>query len=134
MKNGKAREMRFDLGVRARRLLILSLGLLGLSLGLMSPSGALAEDAPVTRTVGGHLGFALPILTIASSDTTVIGADFVNVGITPGITVHLDEHWSVDFEFIAFNKWKSGTSTTTFVVDPGVVYSFGSLAAGLRVA
>jgi hypothetical protein len=107
---------------------------LGLALALLGPSVARAEEPPPTRTVGGHLGFALPILTVASPENSLIGRDFVNVGITPGITVHLDEHWSVDFEFIAFNKWKNGTTTTTFVVDPGVVYSFGSLAAGLRVA
>ena len=95
---------------------------------------ARAEDAPVSRTVGGHVGAALPILTIASPDNTFIGQDFVTVGVTPGITVHLDEHWSVDFEFIAFNKWMNGTTLTTFVVDPGVVYSFGSVSAGLRVA
>jgi hypothetical protein len=102
--------------------------------GFQSSARAEDEPAPVTRSVGGHLGFALPVLTIASPENTVIGQDFVNVGITPGITVHLNEHWSIDFEFIAFNKWKGSTTATTFVVDPGVVYSFGSLAAGLRVA
>lgn len=94
---------------------------------------AAAQEAPPQRRVGGHLGFALPILT-AGSDTTVIGRDFVNVGITPGITVKLDDHWSIDFEFIAFNQWNSGTQRTTFVVDPGVVYAFSHLSAGLRVA
>jgi hypothetical protein len=73
-------------------------------------------------------------LTLGSGETALIGDDFVNVGITPGLTVKLDEHWSVDFEFIAFNQWKGGTTQTTFVVDPGVVYAFDGIAAGLRVA
>ena len=93
-----------------------------------------AEPEGTTRRLGGHLGFALPLLTIGSPENTFIGQDFVNVGITPGITVHLNDRWSVDFEFIAFNQWKNGTSATTFVVDPGVVYSFGPFSAGLRVA
>jgi hypothetical protein len=126
--------MRLARGLKLGRFVALMVNLFGLSFGLLAPCVARAEEAPVTRSVGGHLGFALPILTIASPENTLIGKDFVNVGITPGITVHLDEHWSVDFEFIAFNSWNSGTTTTTFVVDPGVVYSFGSLAAGLRVA
>ncbi|MFT3922224.1 MAG: hypothetical protein QM778_06795 [Myxococcales bacterium] len=121
--------------MNARFVLALLMGLFGSTLAGMAPASARAQEAPApTRSVGGHLGFALPILTVASPENTLIGRDFVTVGITPGITVHLDEHWSVDFEFIAFNKWKNGTTATTFIVDPGVVYSFGSLAAGLRVA
>jgi len=90
--------------------------------------------------VGGHFGLALPFVTVSSDGTTVIGRDFGQVGITPGITVKLTEHWAVDFEFIGFSRWDlkpSGTpdvSHTIFVVDPGVVYNFGPVAAGLRLA
>jgi hypothetical protein len=97
----------------------------------MLTSVARAEAAP--RQLGGHIGAALPVVTFGSQ-TTHIGADFVNVGVTPGITVKLDDHWRVDFEFIAFNKWKNGTTATTLVVDPGVVYAGKYLAGGLRVA
>jgi hypothetical protein len=82
--------------------------------------------------LGGHLGFALPILTI-SDQTTTIGSDFVTVGITPGLTVHLDEKWAVDFEFIAFNDFKNN-GATTLVVDPGVIRKFDNFVVGLRVA
>lgn len=102
-----------------------------LCLGVLMAGQAHAQER--SPRVGGHVGFALPILTIAD-ETTVIGSDFVNVGITPGITVKLNERWSIDFEFIAFNQWKNGTTVTTFVVDPGVVYSFDHFSAGLRVA
>ena len=69
-----------------------------------------------------------------------IGHDFVQIGVTPGITVKLDKRWAVDFEFIGFSRWDlnpPGTpnkSHTIFVVDPGVVYNFGPVAGGLRLA
>jgi hypothetical protein len=83
--------------------------------------------------VGGHLGFALPIVAI-SDQTTVIGSDFVAVGLTPGVTVKLDERWAVDFEFIAKNELKDTPAGVTWVVAPGVVYSAGAVSAGLRIA
>jgi hypothetical protein len=83
--------------------------------------------------LGGHVGMALPIVTLAKN-STAIGADFVTIGLTPGITVHLDDKWSLDFEFIAFNELKNTPANTTFIVDPGVVRNFGPVSAGLRVA
>lgn len=83
--------------------------------------------------LGGHLGFAVPIATF-SSRTTAIGEDFVTVGLTPGLTVHLDERWAIDFEFIAFNELKNTPAATTFVVDPGVIHKWDGFVAGLRVA
>lgn len=82
--------------------------------------------------LGGHLGFALPILTI-SNQTTNIGSDFVTFGITPGVTVHLDDKWAVDFEMIAFNDFKNN-GATTLVVDPGVIRKFDNFVVGMRVA
>ncbi len=83
--------------------------------------------------VGGHVGMAVPVLTLADH-STFIGADFVTLGLTPGITVHLDDEWAIDFEFIAMNELKSTPAATTFVVDPGVIRKFDGFAAGLRVA
>jgi hypothetical protein len=83
--------------------------------------------------LGGHLGFALPIVTFGDK-TTAIGADFATVGVTPGITVHLDDKWAVDFEFIAFNEVKNTPATTTFIVDPGVIRKFDGFVLGGRVA
>jgi hypothetical protein len=83
--------------------------------------------------IGGHLGMALPIATF-SSRTTAIGEDFVTVGLTPGLTVHLDEKWAIDFEFIAFNEVKNTPAATTFIVDPGILRKFDGFVAGLRVA
>jgi len=83
--------------------------------------------------VGGHVGMAVPVLTLAEN-STFIGADFVTLGLTPGITVHLDDKWAFDFEFIAMNELKGTPAATTFVVDPGVIRKFDGFSAGLRVA
>ncbi len=120
-------------GLSARKQLVNLV--LGLGVALMLLGTSTSAQAEATRKVGGHLGFALPILTLSKDpDTTLIGRDFINVGVTPGITVHLSDRWAVDFEFIAFNSWNSGHSRATFVVDPGVLYQFDHFTAGLRVA
>ncbi|RKG72196.1 hypothetical protein, partial [Corallococcus terminator] len=90
--------------------------------------------------IGGHWGLAVPLVSFTDEDTTGIFADFIQVGIAPGITVKLNEKWAVDFEFIAFSRWQfsdNGTparASTSIVVDPGVVYDFGSFSGGLRTA
>lgn len=96
-----------------------------------------APDTGVTKqypAVGGHLGMAIPIATLGGRKNVAIGEDFVTVGLTPGITVHLDEKWAVDFEFIAFNEFKNTPAATTFVVDPGIIRKFDGFVVGLRVA
>ena len=83
---------------------------------------------------------ALPIVTVSNDGTAAIGRDFAAVGITPGITLKLTDRWAIDFEFVAVGRWEFGKngaadrSRTVFVVDPGVVYNFGPVAAGLRLA
>ncbi len=106
-------------------------GVAALAAVALASSEAHAEGA--YPRVGGHVGMAVPVLTLAKN-STVIGADFVTVGLTPGITVHLDDRWAIDFEFIAFNEVKNTPALTTFIVDPGVVRKFDGFAAGLRVA
>ena len=91
------------------------------------------QSASSYPAIGGHLGMALPIVTFGK-ETTLVGSDFTTVGITPGVTVHLDEHWAIDFEFIAFNEMKNTPSATTLVVDPGVLRKFDGFIVGLRVA
>jgi hypothetical protein len=104
----------------------------------MTPPEHSTESRPPTQNkqypaVGGHLGVAVPIVTL-KSDSTAIGKDFVQLGLSTGLTVHIDEHYAVDFEMIAFNDVKDGRNLTTFVVDPGVIRKFDCFNAGLRVA
>ncbi len=91
------------------------------------------QSARSYPAIGGHLGMAMPIVTFGSK-TTTIGSDFTSLGLTPGVTVHLDENWAIDFEFIAFNELKNTPAATTFVVDPGIIRKFDGFVTGLRVA
>lgn len=90
--------------------------------------------------LGGHWGIVIPIVSFTDEDTTAIFADFIQVGIAPGVTVKLNKKWSIDFEFIGFTRWRfsdDGTpasASTSIVVDPGVVYDFGEFSGGLRTA
>src|SRR4051794_22914852 len=94
------------------------------------PAKAAAPDFPRWPRVGGHFGIAIPVAAFDNDGTSAIGRDFVQVGITPGITLKLTDRWAIDFEFIGFSRWDRnppGTpdkSHTIFVVDPGVVYNF----------
>jgi hypothetical protein len=104
-----------------------------------APPKAPAE-APKARKLGGHVGLGVPIVTLGTAGTSVIGRDFGVTGITAGINLALTPKWSIDFEFIALGDFKPsgipGTpvSTTVFVLDPGVVYNAGFLFAGVRAA
>jgi hypothetical protein len=104
------------------------------------PAKAASPDFPRGPRVGGHFGLALPIVTFSNDGTAAIGRDFAAVGVTPGVTLKLTERWAIDFEFVAVGRWEFGKggaadrSRTVFVVDPGVVYNFGPVAAGLRLA
>jgi len=106
--------------------------LVALALVLFSTAALAADTGPWPR-VGGHFGMAVPLFSL-SDPVTVIGRDFVSVGLTPGVTVKLDAHWSIDFELIAFNELKNSPAATTLVVDPGVLYDFGPVVVGGRLA
>ena len=69
--------------------------------------------------------------------TKTIGDDYTKVGLAPGVTFKLDENWGLDFEFVAYNNFMNKTGRkgmTSLVVDPGVIYNFGSFTGGLRLA
>ena len=95
------------------------------------PSASMEKQFPA---IGGHLGMAIPVATLGGRKNVAIGEDFVTLGLTPGITVHLDEKWAIDFEFIAFNEFKNTPAATTVGGDPGLIRQFDGFVAGLRVA
>ena len=102
-----------------------SLGV-GLAAAAMS-SSALADGAGV----GGHVGLATPLVTV-SKKTTTIGDEFTLL--TPiGVTVKPGGKLAVDFEVVVANPI-SKPGNTGLVVDPGIVYNWGSFATGLRLA
>src|SRR5688572_13434309 len=116
-----------------------SLGHLAFVLALLAPAVSSADQVPLTSEappapptpgggpkVGGHFGTAIPLIAIDHNGFSNVGSDFWAFGITPGITVKLDERWMIDFEFIGPSRWeKNGdrpdVSRTVWVVDPGVL-------------
>ncbi len=84
----------------------------------------------------------MPFLTLGtpravSGRADFIGVDYVSLAIVGGINLRLDDHWSIDFEFIAvgdFLRAQYGVPATVFVLDPGVIYNWGPLWTGLRMA
>jgi len=81
--------------------------------------------------VGGHVGFATPLVTV-SKKTTTIGDEFTLL--TPiGVTVKPGGKLAVDFEVVVANPI-SKPGDTGLVVDPGIVYNWGAFATGLRLA
>jgi hypothetical protein len=82
-------------------------------------------------SVGGHIGVATPFVTV-SKKTTTISDQFTLL--TPiGVTVKPGGKLVVDFEVVVANP-VSPPGTTGLVVDPGIVYNWGGVATGLRIA
>ncbi len=105
---------------------------------LVGGNALAAESAPPAPKkdyprVGGHVGLAVPLVTIADP-VTAIGADFTKIGLAPGVTVHLNERWSIDFEMVAYSDFWGSAAVSTLVIDPGVVYHFDWASVGLRTA
>jgi hypothetical protein len=97
------------------------------------PNGAQAAAQPATNPgprLGGHVGVATPFVTLSSETTTI--ADQFTLLHPIGISVKFDKV-IVDFETVVVNPIEPG-GEVGLVIDPGVVYNFGPVAAGLRLA
>jgi len=103
----------------------------------MPAPAAAASSGP---TVGGHIGVAVPFVALHSKGkTTTSFSDTTTIAIPIGVSVHLSKDWTFDFETIVAND-VAGDSTkdpntthTGLTVDPGIVYTGGPVALGLRV-
>jgi hypothetical protein len=81
--------------------------------------------------VGGHIGVATPLVTIAGETTTI--ADQFTLLNPIGIGFKVSENLIVDFEVVVATAVDPG-GLTGLVVDPGLIYSWGQVAAGVRLA
>jgi hypothetical protein len=94
---------------------------------------AQASSAPQAQeqkgpTLGGHIGFVLPLVTHSGGQTTSLG-DAPAVGFPTGITVK----GSGPMAFAQYNA--TGTRQTTLTLHPGLIYGLGhGWAVGLRAA
>lgn len=93
-------------------------------------SGAAQPSINPGPRLGGHVGVATPFVTLSSETTTI--ADQFTLLHPIGISVKFDKV-TVDFETVVVNPIEPG-GTVGLVIDPGVVYNFGPVAAGLRLA
>jgi hypothetical protein len=96
-------------------------------------SSAQQAQAQTGKTLGGHIGFVLPLVTHAGGQTTSL-ADAPAVGFPIGITVKGTDRLAFDFEFVPqYNA--TGTRQTTLTIHPGLIYGLGhNWAVGLRAA
>ncbi|MCU1223656.1 MAG: hypothetical protein JWQ42_1749 [Edaphobacter sp.] len=84
-------------------------------------------------TLGGHIGFVLPLVTRSGGQTTNL-ADQFSVGFPVGITVKGSGRTAFDLEFVPQIN-TTGTRVTTLTVHPGLIYSLGhGWGAGGRLA
>jgi hypothetical protein len=97
-----------------------------------STSQATASPPTGARTVGWHVGAAVPFVSFHSvGKGTQTPSDQLTIAVPIGISVHLSPTWVFDFETIVandVNPW-GGTGLT---VDPGVIYVGAPVALGLR--
>jgi hypothetical protein len=91
---------------------------------------AQAQKGP---TLGGHIGFVLPLVTHSGGQTTSL-ADAPAVGFPVGITVKGGGRTAFDLEFVPqYNA--TGSRLTTLTIHPGLIYGLGhNWAVGLRAA
>jgi len=84
------------------------------------------------RMVGGHVGAAVPVVSVHSvGKTTQTPSDQLTIAVPIGVSVHVAPVWVVDFEVVAatdVKPWKS----TVLTIDPGVIYTALPVALGLR--
>src|SRR5260370_15015269 len=84
-------------------------------------------------TLGGHIGFVLPLVTRSGGQTTSL-ADAPAVGFPVGITVKGGGRTAFDLEFVPqYNA--TGARLTSLTIHPGLIYGLGdNWAVGLRAA
>lgn len=96
----------------------------------LAPAQVFAQDKPAGNA-GGHIGIATPLVTVADDTTTI--ADAFTILNPIGVGVKVSDKLTVDFEVVVATPIDPH-GNTGLVVDPGVVYDFGAVAAGLRLA
>jgi hypothetical protein len=97
-----------------------------------SGANVAAQNQTINRAprLGGHVGVATPFVTVSSETTTI--ADAFTLLHPIGISIKFDKV-TVDLETVVVNPIDP-SGEVGLVIDPGVVYNFGPVAAGLRLA
>ncbi|HYG68094.1 MAG TPA: hypothetical protein VD838_10560 [Anaeromyxobacteraceae bacterium] len=94
--------------------------------------GVATRALAVERGIGGHIGFATPLVTVTEDDTTDIGDQFTLVS-PIGISLKVSERVAIDFETQVVNP-VDPSGTTSLVIAPGIIVNTSLAALGLRLA
>lgn len=110
--------------------LFCSCALLATAVASAQPTAPPPAAPPPTKVVEGHIGVATPLVTVSDKTTSI--ADQFTLLNPIGIGFKPSDHVVLDFETVVATPLPKGT--TGLVVDPGVVYDWGPVATGIRVA
>jgi hypothetical protein len=99
----------------------------------MSIAGT-ATLAQAQDTIGGHMGFVLPLVTRAGGQTTNQLTDNFAMGFPVGITVRGQGRMAFDFELVPAIH-TARPRETSLTVHPGLIWDVGNhFAVGMRAA
>jgi hypothetical protein len=88
--------------------------------------------ASAQDSLGGHIGFVLPLVTNAGGQTTTLGDNF-SIGFPIGITVKGKGRTAFDMEFVP--SIQDSPRQVSLTVHPGLVWGVGhGFAVGARAA
>ena len=121
------------MSIGARKVWIVSV-VLATTLAGRVPLAQAQEQAQKGPTLGGHIGFVLPMVTHSGGQTTNDLTDAFAVGFPVGITVKGSGRLAFDLEFVPqINTQKP--RLTTLTVHPGLIYGLGrGFGVGGRIA
>ena len=100
---------------------------LSAALFLIAGSASNAQE----KKIGGHFGFVVPLLTEVDGETITVDDDFV-IGFPMGIGIKLSDRVTFDFELVPVVQ--DSPQEIDLVIHPGVIFSVGSFAVGVRAA
>ena len=86
------------------------------------------------KTMGGHIGFVIPLVTRSGGQTINNTADQFSIGFPVGVTFKGSGRMAFDLELVPFIN-TARPRTNSFLFHPGVVWNLGhGWGAGIRAA
>jgi hypothetical protein len=93
---------------------------------------AVTPHAAAQTTIGGHVGFVLPLVTHAGGNTTTIADNFA-IGFPMGVTFKGKGRMAFDMEFVP--SIQDDPRQVSLLVHPGLIWSVGrGYSVGMRAA
>ena len=123
------------MGKRSIGVMVLAVTLAsGVSLARAQGDNAPPQQPQKGTSVGGHIGFVLPLVTHSGGQTIDVPANQFAIGFPVGVTVKGAGRMAFDLEFVPQIN-TSQSRLTTLTVHPGLIWTLGhGFAAGGRLA